>query len=196
MQVSDKMKRDVYIKKYIKKEPNIKRHHGLGYRESFNLELACLQRLLGYSNFCQLINADIDTTTLTLKWAGHNFNYYIDPIRKYEKYKRRAKKQGLTVISKPPLNNLVLTRLEFEEQIYSVFEIFKKQNVVHFDLGPWNICVENHTITIIDFGCAVLDGEPSATCLEKPYENFVLNGGWNAQQEQLLQRINSKLKWN
>jgi hypothetical protein len=196
MQVFDEITKDVYIKKYIKKEPNIKRHHGLDYRESFNLELACLQRLSGYNNFCQLINADVDTTTLTLKWAGHNFNYYIDPIRKYEKYKRRSKKQGISATANTLLNNLVLTRLEFEEQIYSVFEIFKKQNVVHFDLGPWNICVENHTITIIDFGCVVLDGVPSATCLEKPYERFLLNGSWSNQRDQLLQRIDSKLKWN
>jgi len=187
---------DVYVKQYVDTGVSLKKHFGLNHIQSFNLELSCLKRIKGYSNMCQLLDYDADTTTLYLKWAGHNLNYYIDPIKKYEKHKRRSKKLGIDVTTAPPVNNLILTKLEFEEQIHSVFDTFEKLNIVHFDLGPWNICVHEHSITIIDFGCVILDGVPVDRRLQEPYNRFLLDGGWSNQRTNVLQRINSCLQWN
>ena len=190
MQVSN-----VYVKKYLNEEPRKKRHFGLNYLQSFNIELKCLQRLKGYDNICQLIDYDVDQTTLTLEWAGHNLNYFFDPIKKYKKHKRRLKKKEIKIDYKLTNSHTDLTRIDFKSQIESAFNIFEKENIVHFDLGPWNICLKNYNITIIDFGCAVLDGIPLYPCLEEPYQKFLSNGGWATQKEKTFQRINSILRY-
>jgi hypothetical protein len=183
----------IYTKQYLSKELNKKRHFGLSYRESFDLELESLKRVKGYPHMCQLVSYDTDTLTLHLDWAGQNFNHYIDQIQNYRKQKKRSKKQNLLEPVLPDLNDFVLTRLEFNQQIETVFEIFEDLNIVHFDLGPWNICVKDHQITIIDFGCVVLDGNIKSQCLDDPYRKFLLNGGYTSQKEHTLSRINSKL---
>jgi tRNA A-37 threonylcarbamoyl transferase component Bud32 len=183
----------IYIKNYIDRGVNAKRHFGLTHQESFELELTALKKVQGYSNMCQLIDYDTNNLTLHLEYAGQNLNYYIDKIRGHQKEQKRLGKKGLPQTDPLNISDFTLTRIDFVRQIEYVFDIFKSLNIVHFDLGPWNICTKNNQITIIDFGCVVLDGNIKAECLKKPYEQFLSDGGWDVQKEKTISRIDSRL---
>jgi tRNA A-37 threonylcarbamoyl transferase component Bud32 len=183
----------IYIKNYVDRDVNEKRHFGLTYQQSFELELTVLKKIKGYPNMCQLIDYDTNNLTLYLEYAGQNLNYYIDKIRGYQKEQKRLEKKGLSQLDPLDISEFTLTRIDFVRQIDCVFDIFKNLNIVHFDLGPWNICIKNNQITIIDFGCVVLDGNIKAECLKKPYEQFLSDGSWNIQKEKTISRIDSRL---
>jgi serine/threonine-protein kinase RIO1 len=183
----------IYVKKYIDRTPDKKRHFGLTHRESFQLELNALKKIKGYPNMCQLLDYDIDNLTLYLEHAGQNLNYFIDRIQGHRKEKKRSLKQGLLSPDSLDISDLKLTRIDFIQQIDCIFDVFKNLNIVHFDLGPWNICVNNNLITIIDFGCVVIDGNITSLYLKEPYQNFLSDGGWDSQKEKVISRIDIKL---
>lgn len=183
----------IYTKQYIDIPLQKKRHFGLDHSQAFELELSALKCVKGYPHMCQIVDHNKDTFTLHLKWAGHNLNHCSDQMHRYRKQKKRNEKQGLPASEKPDNFDFQLSRLELHQQVESVYNVFQNLNIVHFDLGPWNFCLADHLITVIDFGCVVLNGNVQFKCLEEPYKQFLSSGGWDAQKQHTLYRLDSKL---
>jgi hypothetical protein len=152
----------IFVKKYKKFENQF----GLSAVETYDLELTCLKRLQGHPNVCQLIGYDRDKLTLDLKFCGHS----------YEKPRGRC-------------TTLPLSKLQFIKQWQTAIDQLALNNVVHVDLLTKNICLHLGYLTIIDFGIAVIDGKPKSKFIEKRYNDFIANGGYEYQKYGRLKTI-------
>jgi hypothetical protein len=179
----------IYIKRYDRLRPvSDKKHHGLNSEESYRLELSALDRLKGCENMCQLLDYDLDNLTLTLKWAGNNINYYGDQRKAIKRWHKQQHRESVC-----PSFDLTLTEHQLTQQLDNIFKTLEMLNIVHFDLGPWNFCVKDNYLTLIDFGCVVLDGCSDSIKLKDQYNSFLANGAWANQKILTEQRLISKL---
>ena len=173
----------IYVKRYNRQEPiRSKRHFGLSAQESYDLELAALKRLKGLDYMCQLLDHDSSELTLSLEWAGHNVNYYIDGLK--------ARKQQDTSGSG---FELYLTKEQLTDQINVIFKTLEHCIIIHLAMGPWNFCVKDHALTLIDFGCVIIDGVTDFETLQHQLSCFLYQGSWRAQQAATLSRLLSRL---
>jgi len=149
--------------------------YGLTARETFELELECLQRIKGCSNVGQLIDYNSKDMTLTLEFAGQCYD--------------RVK-----------ATTLPIGKDDFIDQWNVAMDVFKAKNIVHLDLMVKNLCITDGKLTIIDFGIAIVDGNPKSKLIEERYSNFLSNGGWSTYSQRQLSIIicefnNMKLLW-
>ncbi len=163
----------IYTKNY-KDGKASRRLHGLSIRQTYNIELECLKRIKGYPYMCQLLDYNEEEMTLDLKWAGATLATV---------YKKKLKYKGLKE----------LEEAEFIKQFNKAFEIFEKLDIVHFDIGTNNICVNDGKICFIDFGCAVIDKNPKTDFFKKEYDKFIKNGGYEGHKNRLLSLMPKRL---
>ncbi len=164
---------------------------GLSADQTFEVELECLKRLKNQPNVAQLIDYDQRARKLELKWAGYSYSER-DLIR----YRSEIKQAKKTNCPRPThLDDMLLrlTKQQFVDQWECVFEQLEKNNIVHFDLQAKNVCFDHNTFTLIDFGIAVIDANPLSEFLEKRYEQFLEQGGYEEQKESSIKRIIKEL---
>lgn len=154
-----------YIKDYKRDEHSIKPRYGLTLEEIYNLELQCLQRVKDLPYMCQLVSYDEKLLTFELAWAGNT----VEKI-----YRDR-----LEGISKE----------DFIMQFNNMFELLEQCNIIHLDLCPNNICIENNKITIIDFGSVIIDNNPISKRYHKLYEKFINEGSYDFQKKSTLESM-------
>jgi predicted Ser/Thr protein kinase len=161
----------IYTKNYKDGKPS-RRRHGLSIRQTYDIELECLKRIKGYPYMCQLLDYNEEEMTLDLKWAGVTLETV---------FKEKLKYKGL------------IKEAEFIKQFNKAFEIFEKLDIVHFDIGINNICVNDGKICFIDFGRAVIDKNPKADFFKKEYDKFIKNGGYEGHKNSTLSRMLKRL---
>ena len=179
----------IYVKHYTGKRA--KTLYSLTAAETYQLELDCLKRLKGCENMCQLIDYNRDELTLNLEWCG--LSYGRKDLRRYRKQQKRAAKTGS---EKPSYYNdmtLPITQQQFIDQWHRAFDQLEANNVVHFDLQSKNVCLNQGHLTVIDFGIAVLDGDPRSNYLERRYHAFIARGGYEYQKHSELAAIIKEL---
>ena len=183
----------IYVKHYDKRAK-----YGITVKKHYQLELDCLKRLKGCENMCQLIDYNRDKLTLDLEWCG--LSYGQKDIRQYRKQQKRAVKTGVELPDYYSDMILPLTQRQFIDQWHSAFDQLESNNIVHLDLQSKNVCLNRGHLTVIDFGLAVLDGDPVSEFLDKKYGEFIAWGGYAAQRDLKLTSIlkdfdNRRLTW-
>jgi hypothetical protein len=185
----------VYVKDY-KNYNHVKDFSELNAHQAYELELKGLQRVRGYNHMCQLIDYNTEDLTLTTQWAGLMLDHYTGKTKKIKRWNKQCRcaiKQGTNKPTPPIILDFEMSNIQVVNQCRTIFEIFKNLDIVHLDLEFKNICVENNQLTIIDFGCIVLDKTPASKFIEDRYRNFLDSGGYDHQEQRILNFFNSRL---
>ncbi len=184
-----------YVKDY-KNYNSTREFSGLTVYEGYSLELKGLQRVKGHNYMCQLIDYNTKELTLTTEYAGISVDHFVEKakrIKRWNKQCRNARKQGLNEPPAPTILDFKIPNDYVFDQCREIFKIFKNLDIVHLDLEFKNICVENNQLTIIDFGCIVLDKTPLSKIIEDQYQSFLDKGGYDYQEQRILKLFNSQL---
>jgi tRNA A-37 threonylcarbamoyl transferase component Bud32 len=148
---------------------------------------------------CQLTSYDSENLTLSLKWVGKSMMYFINQGKQIKTARKQAIKSNTPVNQDLTHCKLLLSKNEFINQWEVICKTLEENNIVHLDLWPTNICINNNVVTLIDFGKVIIDENPQSAKLEEEYQNFLTQGGYNFQKNQQLDKIfskvNRKLSW-
>lgn len=168
MTILEHVTQKTYIKDYKRDEHKGKLRYGLTLEEMYALELECLIRIKDLPHMCQLVSYDKELLTFELAWAGNTLEkIYRDRLEGIDK------------------ENFIM-------QFNNMFEVLEYCGIIHLDLGSNNICIENSKITIIDFGCAIIDNTPVSNRYHQFYEKFINEGSYEFQKKS---RLESMLKF-
>ena len=138
---------------------------GLYASDTFALEVECLKRLERQAgariHFPRLHSANPKTRELTMEFKGV------------------ALKCLAEVGIRPDV-------ADPERQVETIMQALEDASVIHLDLQPDNIVVDdNGVVSIIDFGISIVDDRPMTSLLATVPEDFRSSGGYRLQREQL-----------
>jgi tRNA A-37 threonylcarbamoyl transferase component Bud32 len=127
---------DVYKKLYKKNynKKNLNKYTNVHKIDAFKTEVECYNRLSKYQNFPKLIDFDEKALSITLEHCG----------------------QALSEDSKSKKIKIP-TILNFEEQIYNIWNALMTENVINLDIQLKNFTYKNDILYLIDFDIAVVD---------------------------------------
>jgi len=133
----------------------------LTVQETYKLEIRSLKRLKQEPFFPNVLDTNDKTLQITMSYAGMSLN---------------------RIVKKFP-NGYVINKEQYvllNKQINLITSALERRDVVHLDLRPSNVCItKNYELKLIDFGLAVIDKKPYKEKLQKQYESFLQEGGYN-----------------
>jgi tRNA A-37 threonylcarbamoyl transferase component Bud32 len=135
----------VYKKNYDRK--NLNRYSNVHKTDAFKTEIECYKRLSRYQNFPKLIDFDEKTYSMNLEHCGQVL--------------------GSDVKSK---EIKIPTILNFEEQIYNIWNALTTENIINLDIQLKNFTYKNDILYLIDFDIAAVDMIFNSKEIEEMYK--------------------------
>ena len=135
----------VYKKNYDRK--NLNRYSSVHKTDAFKTEIECYKRLSKYKNFPKLIDFDEKTYSMNLEHCGLVL----------------GKDVTIEEIKIP-------TILNFEEQIYNIWNALTTENIINLDIQLKNFTYKNDILYLIDFDIAVVDMIFNSKEIEEMYK--------------------------